>query len=467
MKKIKEFLLNLNLKSKWAITSSIVIFISYAIICIVIFIALKTWLIHNEENTAMRTMDDLVDFFESQGPDLTIQQIQRNTSLMNAIVEKEQTVRIYNTDGIEILRINDTVSETAITIDGNAERTIERLTVDDMEVLVESQLLLMGRFTGYLQVVHPLTSVTSMLGYILTTMLIAGIGALLLSASVGYGLASILIRPIYELRDSMKKVKEEGFDVPVNLSYRANDEIGELHAIYNAMMSELQMAYTQQQQFVADASHELRTPIQALEGHLSMLKRWGKNDSEVLEESLDTSLLEIGRMKKLIEELLELARREQAVDIENARANVVQVSKQVVKELQTVYPDAGIQVTANHSQIEIAITENALGQILRNLLENAIRYSENTPKVEMHIYLRVDYAVIEIKDNGIGISEDELPYIFDRFYRVDAARNRKIGGTGLGLSITKLLIGKYYGNIEVKSVISEGSVFIVEFPLKN
>lgn len=466
MNMFKQWFNKLSLKSKWALTASIVIFISYAIICTVIYVSLKTWFMYNEEIIVKRTMDDLMSFFENESHDLTIQQIQRNKGLINEIIEKEQTVRIYNLDGIEILRINDTLSVAPILVDGHTERVVEKQRVDNVEMLVESQPIQLGLFQGYIQVAHPLNAVYASLHYVLTAMLIAGLGALLVSAFIGYGLANVLMRPIEQLRESMKTVKEGGFNVPVRVSNTSNDEIGELLDIYNAMMRELQMVFVQQQQFIADASHELRTPIQALEGHLAMLKRWGKNDPIVLEESLDTSLTEIQRMKKMMEELLELAKRE-PIDMANASANLKTVCQSVKEELLTVYPNANIQVEMDSSIGEIAITESALGQVLRNLLENAIRYCYGIPYIKLQAEQKDYYVVIMIQDNGIGISANELPYIFDRFYRVDAARNRESGGAGLGLSITKLLVEKYNGTIEVKSIFGEGTNFKIKLHLKK
>lgn len=467
MNKIQKLWYNQSLKRKWAFTSSAVIFVSYAMICIVIFLALKTWLLNNEEGVVNRTVDDLLVFIESQGSNLTIQDIQHNTGLMNSIVKQDQTVRIYNLDGIEVLRINDTVDSIPVVMKDNFERTVLKEKMDNTEILVANDYVQIGRFKGYLQVAYPLTSYYAMLSYVLTAMLIGGLGALLLSASIGYGLAHILMRPIHDLRNSMMKVKENGFEGSVDLIYTSNDEIGELLGIYNAMMSELQIAFTQQQQFVSDASHELRTPVQAIEGHLSMLKRWGKDDPEVLEESLDTSLLEIKRMKILIEELLDLARYEGREDFADLHANVQVVGEQVKKELLTVYPTANIQMNFEKNSTEVIISENALGQILRNIIENGIRYCDITPRILMQSFEKGDYLVIEIRDNGIGIPEADLPFIFNRFYRVDSARDRKSGGTGLGLSITKLLIGKYYGKVEVESKVGVGSTFFIYLPLKK
>jgi len=460
MKKIRDYLVNQSLQRKWMLTSSAVIFFSYTIICIVVYISLHTWLINDEQSKIKLTSDDLVSFLESQGPNLTVQQIQQNTGLLKAIVDRDQTVRMYNVDGIEILSINNTSKAAPLSV----MHEIVEMTIDKKDAFVINEPIQLGFFKGYIQVVHPLTKFQSLMHYLLTAMLIAGLGGLVLSASIGYYLANYLMKPLHALRSSMKTVMDKGFNEPIQLSYTSHDEIGDLLKMYNAMMNELQISFTKQQQFVADASHELRTPIQAIEGHLSLLKRWGKDDPEILEESIDTSLMEIARMRKMIEELLELARREEK-DIKS-EANAVTVLEAVIEETRLLHPEARISLSKDEEIGRLFITENALSQIVRNIIENAIRYCEKIPEIQISLSVSEKEAMIKIEDNGIGIAEENIPYIFDRFYRVDEARNRQIGGTGLGLSITKMLLEKYNCSVEVKSVKNVGTVFLMEFPLK-
>ncbi|WP_068984177.1 MULTISPECIES: sensor histidine kinase [Lysinibacillus] len=460
MKRLRDYLVHQPLQRKWMLTSSAVIFFSYTIICIVVYISLHTWLLHDEESKIKRTSDDLVSFLESQGPNLTIQQIQQNTGLLNSIVDRDQTVRVFNLDGVEILRINNASQAAPIT----SMQEIMEVTIDNEDAFVINVPIQLGFFQGYIQIIHPLTGFQSLMHYLLTAMLIAGLGALLLSASIGYYLANYLMQPLHALRSSMKTVMDKGFNEPIQLTYTSHDEIGDLLKMYNAMMDELQISFTKQQQFVADASHELRTPIQAIEGHLSLLKRWGKDDPEILEESIDTSLTEIARMRKMIEELLELARREEKDD--TSEADAVTVITGVIEEIQYLHPEARITLSKNEEIGHLFITENALSQIVRNIIENAIRYCEIIPEIQISLSASDKEALLKIEDNGIGIAEENIPFIFDRFYRVDEARNRQIGGTGLGLSITKMLLEKYNGTVEVKSEKNVGTVFFLKFPLK-
>lgn len=464
---LKEKLVNQSLKTKWMLTTGFTIFISYAAICVILFFALQTWLLNNEEKNALRTVDDVTSFFESQGFTITIQELQRNTGLMKAILHQEQTVRIYSLNGNELLQIND--SSPSVPIEGTFSSldkiSIEKKKVNETNAFVIHKIIRVGPTQGVMQLIHPLSTYESMMKYVLTTMLIMGIGAILLAASISYYVSTLLIRPIQQLRDSMVAVKDRGFEEKVHFNYNVNDEIGDLIRIYEAMLNELEISFIKQQQFVSDASHELRTPIQAIEGHLSLIKRWGKNDPEVLEESIDTSLVEIARIRNMIEELLQLARREPIN--EDSTANIEEVITILQEELQFIYPEVTFEINVVGQSKPLLISEQALTQIVRNLFENSIRYNVNKPMINVSIYYRSDNVYVELQDNGIGISEDHLPYIFDRFYRVDDARIHANGSTGLGLSITKMLIDKYNAKMEVTSKVGKGTTFILSFVLKK
>lgn len=465
--KLKDKFINQSLKTKWMLTTGFTILISYAAICIIIFFALQTWFLHNEEKNALRTVDDLTSFFDSQGLTVTMQELQHNTGLMKAIVNQDQTVRVYSLNGKELLQINDTSPSAPLVTTFNSfdDVSIEKIKLEKTNAFVIHKIVRIGPVQGVLQLIHPLTTYGAMMKYVLTTMLIMGIGAILLAASISYYLSNILIRPLQQLRDSMSAVKERGFEEKVHFNYAANDEIGDLIRIYEAMLNELEIAFTQQQQFVSDASHELRTPIQALEGHLSLIKRWGKNDPEILEESIETSLVEIARVRKMIEELLQLARR-QPID-EDAHANIEEVIEVVQDEITFIYPDVQFEKNVVGQSRLVSISEQAAMQILRNLFENSIRYNVNKPIIKLSIHYSDDNVCVELQDNGIGISEEHLPHIFDRFYRVDDARVHVNGSSGLGLSITKMLIDKYNAKMEFSSRLKEGTTFIIRFPSKK
>ncbi len=465
--KLKSLIKNQSLKTKWMLTTGLTIFISYAAICIIIFIALQTWLLAKEEENAIRTVDDMTTFFSSQGLTVTIQELQNQTGLMKAVLNQDQTVRLYQLDGTEILQINNTspAAELDMSFSAPNETLISEVTLEGTDAFVMHRIVQIGPRQYILQLVHPLLSFQSMMGYILTTMLIMGAGAVILAAAISYYASTVMTRPLRQLRNSMQAVKERGFESSkVDFAYDAKDEIGDLLQLYESMLQELEISFNRQQQFVSDASHELRTPIQSIEGHLSMMKRWGKDEPEVLAESLNTTLEEVARMKNIMEELLQLARKEAIA--EDISADTEEIVQQVVKDLGFLYNNVQFDTRVIGQKRWAAISEEALAQIIRNLYENSIRYNENTPHIQTTIHYDEHNIFLEISDNGIGIPKEHLPYIFDRFYRVDHARVHVEGSSGLGLSITKSLLKKYGGEIEVHSNIGKGTVFLIRLALK-
>lgn len=463
IKRWKQTIASQSLKKKWAISSGAVIFISFAVMSLILYIALKGWLYQQEEQEVNRTMRDLINFFESQGPFLTVQDIQSNTGLMTSIVDKDQTVRLLNSDGIELLQINTTSTfppfdEIVLPDKGYS------LDTDKASSISAIGNIQLGKFIGYVQLEHPLKGFQSMMTYIITAMLLFSVCSLLLSGWIGYLLATYLLRPLQDLKLSMDDVAAHGFEKELAIAYEAKDEVGELIAVYESMMQKLKASFEQQQQFMADASHELRTPIQVVEGHLSLLNRWGKDDPMILQESLEISLREINQMKTLIDEMLELARGEQMKD--RPPTNILQHAIDVIEEIQQVYPS----VIINHSLplqevIKIDISSNAYQQIIRNILINAIRYSKEPAVVAISYEGKPTEVIVHIQDQGIGISPSDVSKIFNRFYRVDSARSRDLGGSGLGLSIVKMLMENVGGSIYVKSEKDKGSIFSLVFPL--
>ena len=439
----------MTLKQKWAITAGLVIFTTYAIVCIVMYSFIYNWLLTEEKGKVERTLADVTSYINS-GP--SIEELRRQRGMLTTIVDQQQTVRLFNADGLVLVRINDKSSAQPLAM-GFEERK-----VDGERAFVTTMPIEIGFMQGYIQLVHPLQHFLAMMRYLLTAMLLAGVVAIVIAVAGGYYLASLFMRPVIELRDAMRGVAQTGFAERTTLPAR-KDEVGELLAVYEQMMSELEGAFLQQHQFVSDASHELRTPLHAVEGHLSLLKRWGKNDPAVLEESLDLALAETTRMKTMIEELLALARRTPTT--EEARASVNEVIEATCQTITSTHPEVTLTLQLT-KPVEAGITVGGLTQILQNLLLNAVHYSKQDPHIDITTSFTKDMVSITVADNGIGISEADLPYIFDRFYRADHSRLR-IEGSGLGLSIVQMLVHKYQGTITAHSS-EAGTTFNVQLP---
>jgi two-component system sensor histidine kinase ArlS len=218
---------------------------------------------------------------------------------------------------------------------------------------------------------------------------------------------------------------------------------------------------------VEDASHELRTPLAIIEGHLSLLQRWGKRDPAVMEESLQASIQELSRLKGLVQELLALTRAEKLQVGGNCELqDPDRAVRQMIRNFSMLYPSFQFEVELEPlSGIALAVSEEHLEQILLILLDNAVKYSGTSKRIRIRGAVQKEAASIEIIDNGNGIPERDLPYVMDRLYRVDKARSGEQGGHGLGLAIAKRLMERYNGAIVIRSVEMEGTTVVISFPL--
>lgn len=220
--------------------------------------------------------------------------------------------------------------------------------------------------------------------------------------------------------------------------------------------------------FVTNASHELKTPVTALKGFSETLLDGAMEDKEVLKQFLEIMLAESSRLDFLVNDILELSKLEQKQVPMNMQE--VNLSEAVLATFQLV------KQTADEKEMELNLVEedtlfitvdnSRLKQILANLINNAVVYTQESGKVTVTIRKENDQAVILVSDNGIGIPEDEQDRIFERFYRVDKARSRNSGGTGLGLSIVKYLVENLNGSITIKSKLGLGTTFIVRLPIQ-
>ena len=201
------------LQRKWTYASAISIFLSFLMMCIILYFSLFNWLQISEEKTAQNTLDEVTHFFQSNGPIISIQDIQKNRTLLNQLVNQQQSIRVLNNDGIEILRIND-ASDFPKSFTLQTEEFV-REEINGHIIFHKVEELDFGLFKGYVQISHSLDSFSQLMNYILIAMGIFALIALVLSALVGYMLSSVLLKPIKELRDEMQLAKQTKFSKSV------------------------------------------------------------------------------------------------------------------------------------------------------------------------------------------------------------------------------------------------------------
>jgi two-component system sensor histidine kinase ArlS len=274
-------------------------------------------------------------------------------------------------------------------------------------------------------------------------------------------LGGVISRPIHRFIHTMKIIEENESYEQIAVIESKKDELNELAMTFNRMIAKLEESYLKQEQFVADASHELKTPLTVISSYVKLLKRWGSTRPEVMAEAMDSIESESARMKYLTEQLLQLAAAEQLVEYEKERTNIVPIVDKTIQRLQPMYKN-DVQLVTGSPVIHVNVHEQSFIQLLIILLDNANKYSSDLIKVEL-IEER-DFIKLCVEDKGTGIPSKAQPYIFDRLYRVDKTRSRKTGGTGLGLSIAKRISEQHGGFITIESVEGIGSVFSVLMP---
>lgn len=206
-----------------------------------------------------------------------------------------------------------------------------------------------------------------------------------------------------------------------------------------------------------------------MKGHLSLLKRWGKNDPEVLEVSLDAAMVEFQRMEGIVQKLLELTRFES--EHPEAHIEIVKLTafvQQCVERFSSAHQNMVFETDLHFTESDvIEVVPYQLEQVLVILLDNAVKYSSDSNVVRINGMKHEQCIKIRVTDSGIGIPSEDLPYVFDRFYRVDKARSRERGGTGLGLAIAKRLVERNRGTISILSKEQYGTTVTLSFPIPS
>lgn len=281
-----------------------------------------------------------------------------------------------------------------------------------------------------------------------------------------HGLNKRVLAPIHDITELAATLSANNLSNRINIAGTKN-ELKDLAGVINTMLDRIERSYNSQKQFVSDASHELRTPIAVIQGYVSMLQRWGKDDKTVMDESLEAIAQETASMKDLVENLLFLARHDKkTLMLEMEQFDPCDIVQELHREAEMVTPEDHFELMAcEHTEIEA--DRNMIKQVMRILLDNAVKYTPKGGVISMGVYATPTGCTLVMKDNGPGIPGDELPKIFDRFYRSDKARKAESGGHGLGLSIARIIVIAHGGKIRVRSKEGEGAVFSVMLPQRQ
>jgi two-component system OmpR family sensor kinase len=297
--------------------------------------------------------------------------------------------------------------------------------------------------------------------------LVIGPMILLISAVTAWTLAGRLLRPIEQMVNDVEAISDGRSlhrRIPVE---DLGDEIGRLGSTLNAMIGRLETSFAALRRFTADASHELKTPLTVLRADIERAMTTGQGSTEQL-VALEEALQESARMADLVESLLTLARADEGrFDLHREPVDMAPLVREVAETANILGEYAGLHVSVPAIEpVTILGDRVRLRQLFLNLVTNAIKYSSKGGKVELRLEAHDGVAVFTVKDTGLGIAGADLPFIFDRFWRVDRARSRgsERGGVGLGLAISQWIAQAHGGSINVSSRLGRGSTFAVTIP---
>lgn len=288
----------------------------------------------------------------------------------------------------------------------------------------------------------------------------------LLAIVGGYFISRKALSPIDLITKQAKEISVSDLSARIQID-GPEDELKRLSDTFNDLIARIQCSYEKQNRFTLDASHELATPLAVIKGYIDVLDRWGKDDRSVLDESIAAIKVELVNMTSLMDTLLLLSKSDNEVyKIEKSEFCMAEIIKEVVKESNLVDPNHRVECN-EYIKLQLNGDRKLIKQMLRAIIDNSIKYSPNETIINITYGLSGNRVKIEILDEGIGISKEDVNLIFDRFYRADKARSRANGGVGLGLSIVKWIVEIHEGNIEAESELGKGTKMIIVLPIKH
>lgn len=288
------------------------------------------------------------------------------------------------------------------------------------------------------------------------------VSILLITIALMQNISRKIVNPIKKITDATKKVASGDFTI--ELETKRDDEIGELTHNFNKMVKELNSIECLQKDFINNVSHEIKTPISSIQGFAKLLeaddlsKEERKEYAEIIKEESD-------RLLYLSTNILKLAKLENQERIMNkTKFNIAEQIRRTISVLEPKWKEKNIKFNVSLKEQEFLGEKDLMYQVWMNIIENSIKFSKQDGQIDVKMKTNQDSIIVEIKDYGIGMEEEEAKKIFDRFYQVDKSHTKP--GAGLGMTIAKRIVELSGGKIEVKSKLNESTTFIVTLPIK-
>lgn len=279
-------------------------------------------------------------------------------------------------------------------------------------------------------------------------------------------LASRATSPLGDLALAMGEIGSDRLDRRLKWKGR-DDEIGKLAATFDDMLARLEEAFARERQFISDASHELKTPLTSINANAQMLRRWGDADERVRNESLETIAQESAALASMVNGMLTLAKADSEERLLKEPVTLAAAAADAVASAQKRAAEKGLVLELHSEETALTVMGDAslIRQMIGNLIDNALKFTDRG-RIDVYVKRAGEGASVEVCDTGSGIDPDEIPYVFDRFYRTDKSRDRSIPGTGLGLAIVRSIARIHQGSVQAERLAAGGTCLRVTFPLR-
>lgn len=440
----------MKLKSKIHVWSTLLMLVILLVLTIIIYFSFSRLTYSTEVNQLQSDVNSLVETFNanpSEDPG----------TILLAYIPANGLIQVLGSSG-ELIR---TIQDPAVTAAFPLNLPDQRGTLEvegEMFAYVKAPIIWIDGEVATIVVAQSLREVTDnlqTLRLVLVTVTLLAMIPIIISSIV---LGGIVTKPITNLTNTMTRIQRNGQFEKLPITQSSNDEIGQMGITFNEMMALLEENYKKQEEFVSNASHELKTPLTVISSYAKLLQRQGMDDAKIAEEALAAIQGESERMKAMIEQFLHIARRSET-QMAFAEVDLISVLEQTSSSMNASF-NREFRLLADDKSIPVITDLAKMKQLLYILLDNARKYSSG----RIEIIAKKDGApMIQIRDYGMGIPKESLPFIFDRFYRVDKARSRETGGFGLGLSLAKQLADSLGVELEIESIEGMGTTVSIVF----
>ena len=455
----------------WYATLQIVAIVVFAVAVTVGFRAL---LFDQARERLANVADDIARFATQAdaililGDDVSITEALGSTDTLNQWASRHVYVQVDQPDGNTIGKSSNLG---AVILppgaDAGAAHPVAYRTVETSlgELLVEDRAIVShGKVAAVVHVAEDLSLLNRTLARtreIMILTLIAASAAILLASLL---LAARALTPIDELTRAVREIGSEDLGRRLRWTNR-NDELGRLANTFDAMLARLEEAFARERRFITDASHELKTPLTVVNANANMLQRWGDGDPAIRHEALEAIASESAHLASIVSSMLVLAKAETGEGLERAPVELASAVREAMAAAAPRARAKGLELSlVAHADAVVVGDPGLLRNAVGNLIDNAVKFTERG-----YVHVAIDAeggdAVVRVRDSGPGIAAEELPHVFERFYRADKSRSRNIEGTGLGLAIVRSIVQAHGGAVEVESARGTGTTFALRLPL--